>query len=247
MHPIRVARRPLFWGALLIAVLATAVTRGQQPIATAVQPTPPNPLLPPPDVQVDMKSGALIVPVGGRVLWSPVLPEKPIAVVPSKLDVLDVQIDPNDPMKYLLTGRVTGLAQITIQFKGSPSRVYDVLVQPDLSLLRAIIKRTVPSAAVDVQPLLGGMLVVSGYVASPQDAETVSRLVIAAAGGREANVVNAIQIGGGQQVEIDVVVASVDRNMARTRGFDFSITGKNASFSSIVSGLITPTTLGTFG
>jgi pilus assembly protein CpaC len=188
-----------------------------------------------------MKSGALIVPVGGRVLWSPVLPEKPIAVVPSKLDVLDVQIDPNDPMKYLLTGRVTGLAQITIQFKGSPSRVYDVLVQPDLSLLRAIIKRTVPSAAVDVQPLLGGMLVVSGYVASPQDAETVSRLVIAAAGGREANVVNAIQIGGGQQVEIDVVVASVDRNMARTRGFDFAIAGKNVTFNSIVSGLIIPT------
>jgi pilus assembly protein CpaC len=238
MHPKRFARRPLLWGVLLITGLAAAATQGQQPIA-AVQPPTPNPLIPPPEVLVDTKTGALIVPVGGRVLWAPQLPDKPIALVPSRPDVVDVQLDPNDPSRYLLTGRISGLAQITVQFKGLPNRVFDVLVQPDLSLLRTIIKRTVPTAAVEVQPLMGNMLVVSGYVATPQDADTVARLVVAAAGGNERNVINAIQIGGGQMVQIDVVIASVDRNMARTRGLDLSLQGKNVGFESIVSGLIT--------
>jgi pilus assembly protein CpaC len=126
--------------------------------------------------------------------------------------------------------------------------VFEVLVQPDLNLLRAIIKRTVPTAAVEVQPgVQGNMIILSGYVASPLDADVVSRLAISAAGGRETNVINAVQVGGGQQVQIDVVVASVDRNMARNRGLDWSANGATVTAQSIISGLIIPPTGGSTG
>jgi pilus assembly protein CpaC len=75
-------------------------------------------------------------------------------------------------------------------------------------------------------------------VTSPQDADIIARLATSPVGGNTANVINAIQIGGVQQVEIQVVVASVDRNEVRSRGFDFAVNGTTVNFSSVVSGLI---------
>jgi pilus assembly protein CpaC len=245
MHPKRLARKPLFWGMVLVAGLAGAMTSAQQPIAVA-QPPLPQPVVAPPDVQVDPKTGSLIVPLGGLVQWMPLLPDIPTDIVVSREDILQVRVDPNDPKKYLLTGRVTGVAQVTFLFKGSPKRTFDVIVQPDLNLLRALIRRTVPTAQIDVQPGIGNVIIISGYVTSPQDADTVNRLAISAVGGGVNNVINAVQVGGGQHVQIDLVVASVDRNMLRSRGFDFFVGGQTVNFASIVSGLLTPTT-GTAG
>ncbi|HVK18149.1 MAG TPA: hypothetical protein VM533_14490, partial [Fimbriiglobus sp.] len=108
----------------------------------------------------------------------------------------------------------------------------------DLTLLRALIRRTVPTAAVDVQPGIGNVIILSGYVTSPQDAETITRLAGSAVGNPN-NLINAVQVGGGQQVQIDVVVASVDRSLIRERGFDFFAGGTTVNFGSLVSGLIT--------
>ena len=76
----------------------------------------------------------------------------------------------------LLTGRTTGLTQLTLSSRTSRRQVYDVIVQPDLNLLRNLIRRTVPTAAVEVQPGLGNVIILSGYVTSPQDADIVTRL-----------------------------------------------------------------------
>src|SRR5256885_419343 len=47
-------------------------------------------------------------------------------------------------------------------------------------------------------------------------------------------VVNAIRVGGVQQVQLDVVVALVDRNMGRTFGFTFfTAGGKTWNFGSV--------------
>ena len=194
--------------------------------------------LPPSDVKVDPKTGMLIVPVGGLVLWTPTLPDIPTDYQVSHEDVLKLTVNPRDPKQYQLRGLITGNAQVTFTFKGFPRMVFDVMVEPDLERLRTIIRRTLPTAAVDVQSGLGTTIILSGYVTSPQDATTVVTLAAAMAGNIN-NVINAVQVGGVQQVQIDVVIASVDRNMARFRGVDFSIQGTNASFQSIVSGLIT--------
>ncbi len=231
MHPKRIARRPRLWGLILFAGLTATVT-------TYGQPVPPMPPIAG-DVQIDTKTGALIVPLGGLVSFDPKLPKDAMLtdILIAREDILQVRLDPNNPGKLLMTAKTTGLTQMTLVIKDQPRRVYDVIVQPDLALLRALIKRTVPTAAVDVQPGIGNVLVVSGYVSSPQDADVVMRLATSAVGNAN-NVVNAVQVGGGQQVQIDVVVASVDRNLLRERGFDFSIGGTSANFQSIVSGLI---------
>jgi pilus assembly protein CpaC len=230
MHPKRNARRPLLWGFILIAGLTAAVTQGQ--------PVPPMPTVG--DVQVDVKTGALIVPLGGLVSFDPKLGKNEVLtdIIVSQENVLQVRPDPNNPGKLLLTGRASGLTQLTLVFKEAPKRVYDVIVQPDLNLLRSLIKRTVPTAAVDVQPGIGNVIVMSGYVTSPQDADIVTRLATSAVGNQN-NIINAVTVGGGQQVQIDVVVASVDRSLLRERGFDFAAGGTTVNFTSIVSGLIT--------
>jgi pilus assembly protein CpaC len=96
---------------------------------------------------------------------------------------------------------------------------------------------------VDVQPGYGSVVVLSGYVTSPQDADIVARLANSAVGGSTANVINAVQVGGVQQVQIDVVIASVDRTALRNRGFDFiALGGKGqVGFASLLSGLLTTT------
>lgn len=226
MHPNRYARRTVLWGTVLAAGLCVTMSYGQPPKSAPVP------------VAVDPKTGALIVPLGGLVSLDPGVKEPIQDVVVSREDVVQVKVDPNDPTKLQLTGRNTGLSTLSVSYKDSPKKSFEIVVQPDLNLLRNLIKRTVPTAAVEVNPGLGQVIIVSGYVTSPQDADTVTRLVMNAAGGTAANVINALQVGGGQQVQIDVVVARVNRRLARSRGFDFSYAGTSARFDSLVSGLL---------
>jgi pilus assembly protein CpaC len=231
MHPTRTVRRPLLGGLVLAAGLCAAATFGQDP---------KQPALPaPPPVQID-KTGALTVPLGGVVTFDPGLDKNDVLTdfLVSREDVVQVRPDPARKNAFILTGRSTGVSQLILTVQGKPRLVYDVVVQPDLNLLRNIIKRTIPTSAVDVQPGIGQVIILSGYVTSPQDADTVLRLATNAAGGNPNAVINAVQVGGGQQVQIDVVVASVNRNMLRQRGFDFAVPGSTVTFQSIVSGLI---------
>jgi pilus assembly protein CpaC len=183
------------------------------------------------------KSGTVLVPMSGTVLWAPELPDLPTDIINSREDVVKLTFD-RVAKRFTLTGLAPGLAQLTFLFKDQPRMVFEVAVEPDLALLRNVIRRTIPTAQVEVQAGLGRMIVLSGYVTSPQDADTLTRLASVAAGNPNL-VINAVQVGGVQEVQIDVVVASVDRSMARFRGLDFAQYGKTVTFQSIVSGLIT--------
>jgi pilus assembly protein CpaC len=232
MHPKRTARRLLPWAFVLtLGMVATLTGRGQ----------PPEPKNAPP-VLIDAKTGALIVPIGGVVTFDAKLPVPPTDILISNEAVLTVQLDPSDPTqkRLILRGRAGGVSQITVVMKDRPPLKYDVVVQPDLTLLRNLIKRTVPTSNVDVQPGFGNVVILSGYVTSPQDADIIARLANSAVGGTANNVINAIQVGGVQQVQIDVVVASVDRSQLRARGFDFFLPGggNGTSFASLISGLL---------
>ncbi|HSQ55890.1 MAG TPA: hypothetical protein VLM40_09090 [Gemmata sp.] len=228
MHPKRNARRPLLWGLVLVAGLSATATYGQEPKQQHIG-----------EAQIDAKTGALIVPMGALVTFDPKLgPKEVLTDMLLTRDIILVKPNPSKPGELFLTGRASGQTQLTLVLKDAPKRVYDVIVQPDLNLLRTLIKRTVPTAAVDVQPGLGNVVILSGYVTTPQDSDIVTRLATSVVGNQN-NVINAMQVGGGHHVQIDVVVASVDRTAIRQRGFDFFIGGTSASFTSIVSGLLT--------
>jgi pilus assembly protein CpaC len=195
------------------------------------------------DVRVDTKTGALVVPLGGLVRFDPKLGKDiPTDIIISKEDVLSVRLDPNNPNVLLLNGKAPGVSRLSLVFANKPRIDYDVIVQADFELLKSLIRRTVPTANVDVTPGIGNVVILSGYVTSPQDADIIARLAISQVGGSANNVINAIQIGGVQQVQIDVVIASVDRNEIRSRGFDFAVNTNTVKFASVLSGLLTPPT-----
>jgi pilus assembly protein CpaC len=232
MHPKRNARRLVPW-AMTLALGLVALTTGR------AQP-PADPKVPPAKADVD-KTGAIIVPLGGLVSFDPKIGDAlPTDILVSTDAVLGAKLDPSDPKKLLLTGKSAGLSQLTVALKDKPALKFDVVVQPDLAQLRNLIRRTVPTANVDVQPGVGNVIILSGYATTPADVAIIERLANSAVGAQANNVINAIQIGGVQQVQIDVVIASVDRNMLRARGFDFVLPGggNGTSFSSLVSGLL---------
>src|SRR5215207_1730182 len=234
MHPKRTARRLLPWASVLTVGLLVLTTGGR------AQPPDKDAKFAPPAATVD-KTGTVVVPLGGVRSFDPGLDPKevPTDIVVSREDVLGVRLDPANPGKLFLPGRSPGLSQLSVVRKDKPALKFEVTVEPDFTQLRNLIKRTVPTANVEVNPGLG-TVILSGYVNSPQEADIVARLAVSAVGGNVNNVINAIQVGGVQQVQIDVVIASVSRNQLRARGFDFAApgAGNGTSFSSIVSGLL---------
>ena len=62
----------------------------------------------------------------------------------------------------------------------------------------------------------------------------------AATGGRRSGaitVVNAMTVGGVRQVQLDVVIASVNRSKLRNFGVNFTVTGTHVFFSSLIGNL----------
>jgi pilus assembly protein CpaC len=253
MHPNYKPRRRLAaWGlALAAGMVGTSIT-AQPPAPKAQQEILVT------RVSKPAKDGAYIVPLNGAADFT--LPDHPKDANGKLLDIaLEVplpgilKVRPKEN-GAILTGLSAGTTPLIVKFTGKDAagnavadRSYDIRVEPDLELLRTLINRTVPTAAVEVSPGLqtttGPVIILSGYVTSPQDATTVEKLASGFAGS-SANLINAIQIGGVQQVQIDVVVASVDRSQVRARGFDWVVGGGSGiTVTSLVSGLIGQTNL----
>lgn len=194
------------------------------------------PAVPAADVKVDKNTGALIVPLGGVVKFASA--KGIVDTLVQNEDVLRARPDPMNPKGLLLTGVQAGATRLTLTFEDRSKAIYDVIVQPDYDLLRSVIKRTVPTAAVDIVPGVGNTIILTGYVTRPEDADLIVRIATSATGGGAGgNVVNALQIGGSQHVLIDVTVAQVDRTELRERGFSFGVQGTQVGFSSVLGGL----------
>ena len=244
MHPTTQARWPRWCAGLILAAgLAGAAANGQL-AAQEKAGQPPAPNLRDQqigDVKVDAKTGALIVPLGATVRFNPALAkdDQVTGIFVSQENNLTARPDPTRPGSFFLTGRVAGTSKLSLIMKDKPRRDFDVVIETDLNLLRNLIRRTVPTANVEVTHGLGNTVILSGYVTSPQDSDIILRLAISQIGAVN-NVINATQIGGVQQVQIDVVVASVDRTELRSRGFDFAVNTRPVQFASVLSGLLTP-------
>jgi pilus assembly protein CpaC len=231
MHRIKYLRRRALAGLAALAGMTAGTALAQPPAKAPDQPGAPA------EVRMDKTTGALIVPLGGAVRFTP--GNKLIAdVFVRNEDVLQARFDAANPKTLVLTGRQAGATQITVTFDDKARAVFDVVVQPDYELLRQVIRRTVPTATVDVVPGVGNVIILTGYVTRPEDSDTVAKIASSAVGGNVTNVINNLQIGGAQHVLIDVTLAQVDRSEIRRLGVDFAIGGTEAAFRSTVSGLL---------
>jgi len=186
------------------------------------------------------KLGELTVPVGGLGTFDPSRKDALISEIElSNGDVLEAQAVTPDLKKVRLTGKLGGAAKMTITFADRSKAVYTVIVQPDYEQLKFVLKRAVPTASIEVVPGVGNVIILSGSVAKPEDADTAIRIASSAVGGQTNNVINALSMGGSQHVLIDVTIAQVDRTELKERGFAFGVFGTTTSFSSILGSLAT--------
>ena len=248
MHPTTSLRRRIAAGMLTLAGLARGAAAQPLDAPAPAPPAPPAaapaglPAAAPAEVRVDPKTGALIVPLGGVARFRPTNPRPIREIVVRNEDVVNVRVDPTNIESLVFVGKKVGASRVVLTVGGrdGETRVaYDVVVQPDYELLRNVIRRTVPTATVDIIPGAGNAIIVTGFVTRAEDADTVIKIASDAVGGTVQNIINALQIGGSQHVLIDLTVAEVNRTLLRQRGFSFGVNGSNFGVSSVLGGLAT--------
>src|SRR5690606_39534098 len=98
--------------------------------------------------------------------------------------------------------------------------VIEISVAQDSSGLAATINRLLPGARVQVQSFASSVIL-SGDVQSGDDMEKAVAIAAQYVGG-EQNVTSVINVAGGQQVALKVVVAEIKRDAAQALGINLS-------------------------
>ncbi len=241
MHLTTIFRRRMVAGLAALAGLLGGTAVAQQPM-----PVPAQPQAGKTDDTSSIKVGKLgelIVPVSGLATFDPQAALKPearqriTALDVSNGDVLDAKANAPDLKTVQLTGKLGGASKLTITFADQSKAAYTVIVQPDYEQLKFVLKKAVPTASIDVIPGVGNVIILSGTVSRPEEADTAIRIASSAVGGQTSNVINALNVGGSQHVAIDVTVAQVDRTEIKERGFAFGVFGQNFQISNVLGGL----------
>ena len=163
-------------------------------------------------------------------------------------DVADVVVLRQRELQII--GRGVGATNIVLWGgAGEIEAAIDLHVRSPFSEVEAEIRRTVPGSDVRVSSA-GESVVLSGYVVNAAMLERV----LAVAGAfyperrrEEGGVVNLLEVGGNQQVLIEVTVSEMSRNLRKAIGTNFAatITDGRDTFElfNIIGGLTSPTSL----
>ncbi len=187
------------------------------------------------------RTGAVTVTIGGQVRFQ-MKSKKRIKEAFNENDrVVQVLADATDPSTLILVGRTAGTSRLEVTDIDGGKESYLIVVQRNLEMLKNLIKKTVPTASVEITPIgeSGSSIILSGYTAKEDDRESI-RLLAESLGLKV--VVNTVSVGGGgnvPHVQLDLTLAKVDRTRARSRGANFIINGQDLSIGSLLGGLTT--------
>ncbi|MGS0689171.1 type II and III secretion system protein family protein [Shewanella sp. 30m-9] len=153
--------------------------------------------------------------------------------------IADIKLLPNNEL-YIL-GKQLGSTNIMIWDKNEQlSRIMDIEVTHDLNGLKTRLHQFLPTEELGVQTSQGQLLL-SGQASNLQKMNTAVELAQgyaeAAAGGRApSKVLNMMTVGGDHQVMLEVVVAEVQRNVARQFDSKFLIFNQGSNLSGGIVG-----------
>jgi len=153
-------------------------------------------------------------------------------------DVLE--LTPLSPTEIQISAKAAGVTQVNLW--GDDKKVFtiDVIVFGDAQALAVLLRSQFPNASLKVIPVSNGVLI-SGFVDRPEHIE----LIVKIAEEFYPKVINAMTVGGVQQVLLHVKVFEVSRTKLRRLGFDWATAfGGSNVISSGISGLLTSTTDG---
>jgi pilus assembly protein CpaC len=103
---------------------------------------------------------------------------------------------------------------------GQQIAAYDIAVKRDLNGVRGALKQTLPNSEIQVEGL-GDGVILTGFAASPLEAQQAGDLAARLAGGPD-KVVNSVVVRGRDQVMLKVTVAEVSRSIIKQLGIDLS-------------------------
>lgn len=176
----------------------------------------------------------ITVPIGGTKRLQLRSKKAIVQAVNPKEGILLVSAMPGDPTSVMLTGREPGITTVTLTGEDKVPETYKVLVQIDVDFLKDVLQRAVPTANVQLIPAGGNSMIIAGTVAHTEDVD----LIMKAASGFVPAPINAMRVGGVMQVQLDVILAFVNRSELRGLGFDFLNAGQQHTITSGPGGLL---------
>jgi len=225
----------LGWG--LSALLAVGGALAQERVQA---PTPA-----PSDAGV--RPSTIIVPIGGT---------RPLEMKGRKIitraenvneRVLEVRSVRDRPETLLLLGKDAGTSRLTLTAQDGSTETFEVIVQLDVEYLKSILQRAVPTANITLIPIHSSTVIISGTVNHAEDIPAILATAGAVLGGGAGaagpggdRVINRLTVAGVQQVQLDAVIAFVDRSLTRQMGVDWFSSGAHHSLASTISGFLIP-------
>lgn len=180
----------------------------------------------------------------------------PVAIKRASLaspDVADTVV--LSPTQIYLTGKASGVTNLTLWNEGGKMMgVYDVVIMPDLSRLKENIYKAMPDEKNILVMASHDNITLSG---TASNASNLSRAMSIAEAYAPKKVINSMQVGGVQQVMLEVRVAEMNRELVRRLGINatamtpqgFGMTALNQlttmlggnSFAGVTGGLLSNT------
>ena len=139
------------------------------------------------------------------------------------------------PTQLYLTGKATGVTNLTLwNESGKMMGMYDVIITPDLTRLKENLHKSLPDEK--------GILVTSSHdhitlSGTASNANSLSHALSIAEAYAPKKIVNAMQVGGVQQVMLEVRVAEMNRELIRRLGINFNYMGPDSFGISLLSQL----------
>jgi pilus assembly protein CpaC len=201
------------------------------------------------DTAIRNRAGTFVIPVQTTKVMG-MTTKRPIrSVVNEKETVLRIDPIPNDNTAVRMTGLMGGSSKVTMTDDQGAVESIDIVVElVDIEQFRSVLHRAFPTA--QVEPIsIRNSIVLTGTVAHAEEIEAILRvaqdLLLVAQGqsggpGGTLTVVNAMTVGGVRQVQLDVVIAQVNRSKLRNFGVNFAVAGSTVPFASTIGGIVTP-------
>ena len=171
----------------------------------------------------------LTVTAGKSVILESQAPVKRFTIaLPQIADVLVLT-----PHQVYVTGRAPGVTSLCLWGEGDKLSVFDVEVAPDVASLKEKLHKVFPNEKdIQVTPTRNG-ITLSGVVSNGASLSQVLAIAGAYAPvdkeGKpdKEKVINLLEVGGVQQVMLEVRVSEMTKTLARNLGINFSVVSKS--------------------
>jgi pilus assembly protein CpaC len=231
MHRTHRALNWLAGGLLALAMTTPAV--GQAP--------------PDPNAAARIRANAFVVPINSARRLS-MTTKRPIRSVNNEKDtVCRIQALQDDNTAVLVVGVQAGSSRVRLVDDQGTEEQVDVVVELDIDAVRTVLRRAFPTAQVEPVPTGTNTIVLYGNVAHAEEIEAILRVAqgVLVSGtpatgnqvGGVVTIVNAMTVGGVRQVQLDVVIAQVNRSKLRNFGVNFAVNGTTVFGGSLIGTL----------